>query len=53
MDYAVHKLEFLALKWAVSKKFHDYGVKIEVRADNNPLTDILTTANLDATSHWW
>lgn len=22
--YPVHKLEFLALKWAVTEKFHDY-----------------------------
>ena len=24
-----------------------------VRTDNNPLTYIMTTPNLDATGHWW
>ena len=30
-NYPAHKLEFLALKWAVSEKFHDYlyGTKLE------------------------
>lgn len=50
-----HKLEFLALKWAVTEKFHDflYGNKIHVLTDNNPLTYVLTTAKLDATGHRW
>ena len=54
-NYPVHKLEFLALKWAVVDKLHDYlyGVKFEVQTDNNPLTYILTTAKLDATGHRW
>lgn len=32
-----HKLEFLALKWAVVVKLHDYlyGTMFEVRTDNN------------------
>lgn len=53
--YAVHQLEFLALKWAVVDKFHDYlyGVKFTVRTDNNPLTYVLTTAKLNATGHRW
>lgn len=53
--YPAHKLEFLALKWAVVDKLHDYlyGVKFEVRTDNNPLTYVLTTAKLDATGHRW
>ena len=51
--YPVHKLEFLALKWAVTDKFHDYlyGNRFVVRTDNNPLTYALTTAKLDATGH--
>uniref|UniRef100_A0A8C4TAC5 Gypsy retrotransposon integrase-like protein 1 n=1 Tax=Erpetoichthys calabaricus TaxID=27687 RepID=A0A8C4TAC5_ERPCA len=51
----VHQLEFLALKWAVVDKFHDYlyGVKFTVRTDNNPLTYVLTTAKLNATGHRW
>ena len=53
--YPVHKLEFLALKWAVIKKFHKYlyGLIFDVYTDNNPLTYILTMAKLDATSHCW
>ncbi|XP_053321812.1 uncharacterized protein LOC128494822 [Spea bombifrons] len=54
-NYPVHKLEFLALKWAIVDKLHDYlyGAQFEVRTDNNPLTYILTTAKLDATGHRW
>ncbi|KAM8977315.1 multidrug and toxin extrusion protein 2-like [Pelodytes ibericus] len=50
-----HKLEFLALKWAIVDKLHDYlyGATFEVRTDNNPLTYIQTTAKLDATGHRW
>ena len=53
--YPAHKLEFLALKWAVTKKFHDYlyGNNFTVYTDNNPLTYVLTTAKLDATGHRW
>lgn len=44
--YPAHKLEFLALKWAVTDKFHEYlyGQKCEVYTDNNPLTYVLSTA---------
>ena len=54
-NYPAHKMEFLALKWAIVDKFHDYlyGNKFLVRTDNNPLTYILTTAKLDATGHRW
>lgn len=54
-NYPAHKLEFLALKWAVSEKFHDYlyGATFKVLTDNNPLTYVLTSAKLDATSHRW
>ena len=36
--YSAHKLEYLALKWAITDKFHDYlyGHKFEVWTDNNP-----------------
>ena len=53
--YPAHKLEFLALKWAVVKKFHEYlyGSTFDVYTDNNPLTYVLTTAKLDAASHCW
>ena len=51
----VHKLEFLALKWAITEKFHEhlYGAECQVFTDNNPLTYVLTTAKLDATGHRW
>ena len=54
-DYPMHKLEFLALKWAVVKKFHEYlyGLTFDVYTDNNTLTYIMTIAKLDATSHQW
>ena len=54
-NYAAHKIEFLALKWAVCEKFHDYlyGAKFTVFTDNNPLTYVLTSAKLDATGHRW
>ncbi|MCG7878036.1 MAG: DDE-type integrase/transposase/recombinase [Candidatus Thiodiazotropha taylori] len=54
-NYPAHKLEFLALKWAVCEKFHDYlyGAQFEVITDNNPLTYVLTTAKLDATGQRW
>jgi transposase InsO family protein len=54
-NYPAHKLEFLALKWAVTEKFKDYlyGAKFTVMTDNNPLTYVLTTAKLDATGHRW
>ena len=53
--YPAHKLEFLALKWAVTAKFGDYlyGTDFTVVTDSNPLTYILTSAKLDATSYRW
>lgn len=53
--YPAHKLEFLALKWSVTEKFHDYlyGSDFTVVTDSNPLTYILTSAKLDATSYRW
>ena len=55
-NYPAHKLEFLALKWAMCKKFHEYlyGSKpFEVYTDNNPLTYVLTSAKLDACGQRW
>ena len=53
--YAAHKLEFLALKWAITKSFHEYlyGNTFSFYLDNNPLMYVLTTAKLDATGHCW
>ena len=54
-NYPTHKLEFLALKWAVTDKFTDYllGHKFTVITDNNPLTYVLSSAKLDAAGHRW
>jgi hypothetical protein len=53
--YPAHKFEFLALKWAITDKFHDYLYcnTFTVITDNNPLTYLLTTAKLDAASYRW
>ena len=49
------KLEFLALKRAVTEHFKEYLLyqPFLVKTDNNPLTYIMTTPNLDATGHQW
>ena len=53
--YHSSKLEFLALKWAVTEQFREYlqYQPFTVHMDNNPLTYILTTPNLDALGHRW
>ena len=53
--YHSSKLEFLALKWAVTEQFCEYlqYQPFTVWTDNNPLTYILTTPNLDALGHGW
>ena len=54
-NYHSSKLEFLALKWAVTEQFKEYLYykPFTVRTDNNPLTYILMTPNLDACGHRW
>ena len=54
-NYHSTKLEFLALKWAIMEHFKEYVLyqPFLVKTDNNPLTYIMTTANLDATGHQW
>lgn len=54
-NYPTHKLEFLALKWAITDKFSDYlrTHSFTVFSDNNPLTYILTNNKLDATAQRW
>ena len=54
-NYNAHKLEFLALKWVITDRFHEhlYGGTFNVFTDNNPLTYILTPAKLDAVGQWW
>ena len=50
------KLEFLALKWAITEQFQDYlyyAPHFTVYTDNNPLTYVLTSARFNATGHHW
>ena len=53
--YHSSKLEFLALKWAIMEQFREHlrYRPFTVLTDNNPLTYILTTLNLDALGHRW
>ena len=53
--YHLLKLEFLTLKWAITEQFKEYLMyqPFTMCTDNNPLTYILMTPNLDATGHHW
>ena len=58
--YHLNKQEFLALKWAVTEQFHEYlspyrknRNEFVVHTDNNPLTYIFSSANLDAAGQRW
>ena len=53
MCYHSSKLEFLALKWAITDQFREYlqYASFKVKTDNNPLTYVMTTPNLDAVGH--
>ncbi|KAI4883964.1 hypothetical protein NFI96_008254, partial [Prochilodus magdalenae] len=55
LNYPAHRLEFLALKWAVCDKFSHWlkGRHFVVWTDNNPLTYILTKPRLDACEQRW
>ena len=55
LKYHSSKLEFLALKWAVTEQFREYlqYQPFLVHTDNNPLTYIMTMPNLDAVGHRW
>ena len=52
-NYHSTRLEFLALKWVVMEHFKEYLLyqPFLVKTDNNPLTYIMTTPNLDAAGH--
>lgn len=57
-NYHLHsgKLDFLAMKWAICERFREYlyyAPSFVVYTDNNPLTYVLTTAKLNATTHRW
>ena len=58
--YHSNKQEFLTLKWVVTEQFHEYlspygknRNEFVVSTDNNPLTYIFSSANLDAAGQHW
>ena len=58
--YHSNKQEFLTLKWAVTEQFHEYLLpygknrnEFVVHTDNNLLTYIFSSANLDAAGQCW
>ena len=58
--YHSNKQEFLTLKWAVTEQFHEYlssygknQNEFVVCTNNNPLTYIFSSANLDAAGQCW
>ena len=53
--YHSSKLEFLALKWAITEQFREYLQyrPFTMLTDNNSLTYILKTPNLDTLGHRW
>ena len=53
LRYHSSKLEFLALKWAITEQFREYlqYQPFHVKTDNNPLTYVMSTPNLDAIGH--
>ena len=52
-NYHPSKQEFLTLKWAVMEQFREYLLykPFTVRTDNNLLTYIMMTPNLNAMAH--
>ena len=59
-SYHSNKQEFLALKWVVMEQFHEYlspygknRNEFVVHTNNNPLTYIFSSANLDAAGQCW
>ena len=57
-NYHLHsgKLEFLTLKWTICDQFRDYlyyAPSFKEYTDNNQLTYVLSSANLNATSLCW
>ena len=53
--YHSSKLEYLALKWAVVNQFCEYLQyrPFQVKTDNNPLTYVISSPNIDVTGHHW
>ena len=58
--YHSNKQEFLTLKWVITEQFHEYlspygknRNQFVVHTNNNPLTYIFSSANLDAAGQQW
>ena len=58
--YHSNKQEFLTLKWVVTEQFHEYLLpygknrnEFVIHTNNNPLTYIFSSANLDAAGQRW
>ena len=54
-NYHLGKAKFLTLKWAIMDHFKEYLIyqPFVVQTDNDPLTYLFTTPNLDACRHRW
>ena len=55
-NYHSSKLEFLALKWAITEHFHNYlaySDNFTVYTDNNPLLYVMENSKLNAISRRW
>ena len=54
-NYHLGKTKFLALKWAIMDHFKEYLIyqPFIIWTDNNPLTYLFTTPNLDVCGHRW
>ena len=54
-NYHSSKLEFLMLKWSITEHFKEFLAYFPfvLQTNNNPLTYVLMTPNLDTTGHWW
>ena len=55
LNYSSYKLEFLAMKWAITEKFRDYleGNRFVVYTDNNPLTHYRKSQPKSALEQRW
>ena len=54
--YHSSKLEFFGVKWAIRNQFRDYlycTPQFHIHTDNNPVTYIMSTGKLAATSKRW
>ena len=55
LRYHSAQLEFLTLKWVITKQFKEYlqYQPFKVKMDNNHITYMMSTPNLDTVGHRW